>query len=82
MTFFEWMINKYLGEDTPEGDLAGDMYQDQAYIPKEADAESEDSYMIVMDYLQSRGACPECIDVAKRCWCTFIEQEVQLCASQ
>ena len=25
MTFYEWMMTKYLGKDTPRGDLAEDM---------------------------------------------------------
>ena len=25
MNFYEWMIGKYYGKDTPRGDLAGDM---------------------------------------------------------
>ena len=29
MTFYDWMMEKYLGEDKAEGDLAQDMKREQ-----------------------------------------------------
>lgn len=61
MDFYDWMIKRYEGKDTPRGDLAGDM-KHEADFPKNAGRER------ILEYLDWKGACEECIAVFKRCW--------------
>ena len=34
MNFYDWMIGKYYGKDTPRGDLAGDMKHEEDGFPQ------------------------------------------------
>lgn len=61
MTFYDWMLNKYLQKDTPRGDLANDM-------KRESDFPGYGDYEIILAYLKYKNACEECIAVFKRCW--------------
>ena len=53
MNFYEWMIGKYYGKDTPRGDLAGDMKHEEAGFPKDGDRQR------ILDYLDGMFACDE-----------------------
>ena len=59
MNFYEWMIGKYYGKDTPRGDLAGDMKHEEAGFPKDGDRQR------ILDYLDGMFACDECIALFK-----------------
>ena len=61
MDFYDWMMKRYEGKDTPRGDLAGDM-KHEADFPKGADRER------ILEYLDWKGACEDCVAVFKRCW--------------
>ena len=61
MTFYDWMMKKYLKKDTPRGDLAYDM-------SREEDFPRCDDYDRILGYLHFRRACPGCIGIFKRCW--------------
>lgn len=61
MTFYDWMMAKYLSKDTPRGDLAHDMHHD-------ADFPRDDDYDRLLRYLRYRRACTECVALFKRCW--------------
>ncbi len=61
MTFFDWMMENYLGEDTAEGDLAEDMHHENDF-PK------TDEYSKITFYLRQKHACRECLEVFRSCW--------------
>ena len=61
MTFYEWMLNKYAGKNTPRGDLANDMERDKDF-PKYGDRKA------ILSYLEYKRAIDECIACFKRCW--------------
>ena len=61
MSFYEWMIGKYLHKDTWRGDLARDMECD-ADFPKMG-TRSE-----ILCHLKNKNACDDCVEVFKRCW--------------
>ena len=48
MNFYEWMIGKYYGKDTPRGDLAGDMKHEEEGFPKDGDRQR------ILDYLDRK----------------------------
>lgn len=64
MNFYDWMINKYRGKDTPRGDLAEDMTKSKGF-PKDG------GYDSILQYLHRRGACEECVNTFKSCWRSF-----------
>ena len=61
MTFYEFMMENYLGQDTAEGDLAEDMYQAGICFPS-------GGHRQIRTYLVRQGACPECLVTFERCW--------------
>jgi len=61
MSFYNWMMQKYLKKDTWRGDLARDMKEDKNF-PVDGEKES------ILEHLKNRHACSECIDVFKKCW--------------
>ena len=60
--FYKWCIEKYELKDSPSGDFAVDMKNDNNF-PKEADTEQE-----LKTYLRSRRACREALNVFKKLW--------------
>ena len=61
MTFFDFMM-RYIQKDSPAGDLARDMLEDEAHFP---DTNNSDD---IMQYLISRRACSECLRTFKTCY--------------
>ncbi|NLC31836.1 MAG: hypothetical protein GX781_00865 [Clostridiales bacterium] len=61
MNFYDWMMEKYLGEDTAEGDLAQDMQSDLGFP-------LFDDYEVIESHLWRKNACRECKEVARICW--------------
>lgn len=61
MTFYDWMMSRYLKKDTPRGDLAHDMQ-------RVTDFPREDDYDRLLTYLKRHHACREWIALFKRCW--------------
>jgi uncharacterized protein YozE (UPF0346 family) len=61
MKFLDWMTDRYLGKDTPRGDLAHDMKRDHSF-PKDNTRDS------IYRHLELRYACPQCKALFKRCW--------------
>lgn len=57
--YYDWMLKRYLGKDTPRGDLAGDM-------KRSGDFPRCDDKRRILRYLQSKNACDEAIGVFKR----------------
>lgn len=70
MTFYDFVIEKYLGKDSPRGDLAYDMERDKEYFPVVCDA-GQRSRQKIKDYLQRRNACRECLKTFGYCWTSY-----------
>ncbi|MBG9319425.1 hypothetical protein I4J37_06525 [Corynebacterium belfantii] len=60
MKFYEWIIEKYLGKNNPQGDLAGDMARDFYTGPNTRKA--------ILAHLNRCAAITECIEVFEECW--------------
>lgn len=69
MSFYQWMITRYLGEDTPYGDLAHDMQHDGQMA-------GLDTLEGILRHLHRRNACKECVAVLKRCWRDYQKIEI------
>lgn len=61
MTFKTWILKNYLNEDSPIGDLAGDIKTDKNFP-------DTNNYERVLNYLKSRSACRECVAVFKKAY--------------
>ena len=59
MNFYEWMLARYAGKDTPRGDLAEDM-KHAGDFPDTSDR------AVILNYLDGKFACDEAIAVFKR----------------
>ena len=57
--YYDWMMERYLGKDTPRGDLAGDMCRAEDF-PRSDDKET------LLRYLSTKNACTEAIQVFRR----------------
>lgn len=61
-TFEEWMIEKYLGKDTPRGDLAYDISRDKDFPENDPGIES------IVIHLECSNASDKVIALTKRAW--------------
>ena len=59
MNFYEWMLTRYAGKDTPRGDLVDDM-KHAGDFPDTSDR------AVILNYLDCKFACDEAIKVFKR----------------
>lgn len=57
--YYDWMMERYLGKDTPRGDLAGDMRR-AGDFPRSDDKET------LLRYLSAKNACAEAVQVFRR----------------
>ena len=57
--YYDWMMEHYLGKDTPRGDLAGDMRR-VGDFPRSDDKET------LLRFLSAKNACTEAIQVFRR----------------
>lgn len=57
--YYDWMMERYLGKDTPRGDLAGDMR-------RAGDFPRSDDKKTLLRYLSAKNACTEAIQVFRR----------------
>ena len=62
MSFYKFMMENYIKNDSPSGDLARDMKNDRDF-PK-----ASISYERIKDYLERNVACIDCIDAFEECW--------------
>lgn len=62
MTFYEWLVKKYTGEDSPLGDLAEDIEWDKCI--KDVD-NTQDA---IRAHLRSHSACQEALDTFEAAW--------------
>lgn len=61
MSFYDWMMKKYLGKNTQRSDFAEDM-KCSGDFTKCNDKEA------ILAYLHRNNACAECVVVFKKCW--------------
>lgn len=61
--FPDWLMRKYGGEDSPEGDLARDMDRDTP--------DCEDSLEGYAEHLRNRGACDGALAALCRAWARY-----------
>lgn len=74
MTFYTWMMRNYKGDESPAGDLAADMYWDKDRFPRNGTGKFQGWHKLIRGYLETEGACPECLDIFEECW-----EEYELC---
>ena len=72
MTFYTYMMRNHRGKDTPEGDLAGDIYLDRDHFPRNGNGKLDGWHRILRSYLKSRRACDACLAVFERCWEDYV----------
>lgn len=63
-TFREWMLEKHLDKDTPFGDLADDMADDEEWPAKN---ERE----VILRYLERQHACTACLETFGCAWAAY-----------
>lgn len=64
-TYKEWIIQRYLGKDSPRGDLAYDIKYDKTFPRGCASREQ------ILEYLNSRNACDGAIKAFESTWSNY-----------
>jgi len=77
MTFYEFITKKYLKSDSPKGDLAKDIHQDE-HFPKHIDTTVCLDGSAIRYHLEMRGACYDAIKTFKSCWKQYLKNEEKL----
>ena len=62
VSFYWWVISRYYGKDNPRGDFAYDIKRDNNWPIFTSNR------TILLDYLHSKHACEEIIELFKRIW--------------
>ena len=70
VSFYEWMLSRYAGKDSPRGDLTGDMKRSGDF-PNTCDRAA------ILNYLDGKFACDEAIEVFKRAYRDYQRTMVQ-----
>jgi uncharacterized protein YozE (UPF0346 family) len=65
--FYDWLLERYLGKDTPRGDLAYD-------AKREKDFPKLDDRTAILHYLGSKHACREAVGVFKRAYRDYAKE--------
>ena len=65
--FYDWMMERYLGKDTPRGDLADDMQ-------RAGDFPRTDDRMVMLMYLEGKRACHEAVQLFKRAYLDYAKE--------
>ena len=63
-SFKRWVTGKYLGKNSPKGDLAGDISEDKNF-PDGTD------FITIANYLSGQRPCQECWDVFSQTWLEY-----------
>ena len=76
MTFYEYMVRKYIKKKNSGGDLARDMVRD-AELSNAHNIYNNDNaqYDTIYGYLIIKGACKECIKTFKKCWEKYLKEK-------
>lgn len=65
MSFYEWMLSRYEGKDSPRGDLAYDM-------KRSGDFPDTKDRGVILNYLNAKFACDEAVAVFKRAYRDYL----------
>ena len=68
MNFYDYMVQKYIREMSPFGDLARDMQSDKYNFPDNGTTNLTSSRRKIGNYLISRNACYDCIESFVTAW--------------
>ena len=66
-TFFDYMM-VFQGDDSPEGDLADDMYLYKEWYKKNLTGDLKHDKAAILSHLYNHNACSACIELFKQCW--------------
>ncbi len=75
MTFYSFMMKHHRGQQSPAGDLAGDMYDDKDRFPRNRSCKFTGWHDLILRYLRSNDACADCISVFEECWEDYVACE-------
>ena len=75
MSFYTFMMRKYKGTNTPEGDLAADMELDRDSFQRSCTGKFNARYRLIREHLERNDACEACLDVFERCWEEYVRCE-------
>ena len=70
MTFYDFVVNRYSGKDSPRGDFAYDIERDKENFPVVSNADSI-SRQRIKDYLIFHNACSGCLEAFHDCWTSY-----------
>lgn len=73
MSFYRYTIKRYLNENSLKGDLARDMKADKNF-PINSSCKFDGWKMLIREYLESQGACYDCLLVFDEVW-----KEYEIC---
>lgn len=76
MTYKNWMKRNYAEKDSPEGDLARDVWSDESF-PKNRSCKYKGWHDLIKSYLERRQACSEAISLFEKTW-----KEYESCEKQ
>lgn len=71
MNFYDYMVQKYIDEDSPFGDLARDMESDKYNFPDNGTTNLTTARRNIGEYLMSKGACYDCIESFVKAWIEY-----------
>ena len=71
MNYADFITEKYLGKDTPAGDLAGDIRHDPNF-PRLTDQDPDQERQTIKNYLEHRSACAGCMAAFRYTWSRYI----------
>lgn len=75
MTFYTFMMRNHRGKDTPQGDLADDMFRDREKFPRNGKGKYEGWHTVLRRYLEAKQACRDCLEVFEGCWKDYVKCE-------
>ena len=70
LSFYDYMISHHAGKQGKRSHLADDMVDDETF-PREVTCQQPDGRKVIMAYLDSCGACDDCVEVFKLCWTEY-----------
>jgi uncharacterized protein YozE (UPF0346 family) len=75
MTFYTFMTRNYKNNDSPAGDLAGDMKSDSEKFPRNRPCKFKGWHEQLYKYLVENGACRDCLRTFEECWEEYVKCE-------
>lgn len=75
MTFYTWMMKKYKGQDSPEGDLASDMELLSKEFPRNRGTDYKSARVEIVSHMRNHLACREALQTFAKCWTRYVLHE-------